>query len=105
MNKSYNEPAVAKTNLPATIKDNKKKKPLKGRGNIGKTFHERADSFTHTNANNEVTNRKRKGARRKEQEKKGESSFNDMVNKYTENKLFGRDEGEVPAKRSCWLDD
>ena len=93
MNKSYNEPAVAKANLPAAIKDNKKKKPLKGRGNIGKTFHERADSFTHTNANNEVTNRKRKGARRKEQEKKDESSFNDMVNKYTENKLFGRDKG------------
>ena len=105
MNKSYNEPAVAKTNLPAAIKDNKKKKPLKGRRNIDKTFHERADSFTHTNANNEVTNRKKKGARRKEQEKKDESSFNDMGNKYTENKLFERDEGEVLAKRSRWFDD
>ena len=104
VNKSYNEPAVAKANLPAAIKDNKKKKPLKGGGNIGKTFHERADSFTHTNAKNEVTNRKRKGARRKEQEKKDESNFTDMVNKY-KNKLFGRDEGEVPAKRSRWFDD
>ena len=104
MNKSYNEPAVAKANLPAAIKDNKKKKPLKGRGNIGKTFHERADSFTHTNAKNELTSRKRKGARRKEQEKKDESNFTDMVNKY-KNKLFGRDEGEVPAKRSRWFDD
>ena len=104
VNKSYNEPAVAKANLPAAIKDNKKKKPLKGRGNIGKTFHERADSFTHTYAKNEVTNRKRKGARRKEQEKKDESNFTDMVNKY-KNKLFGRDEGEVPAKRSRWFDD
>ena len=28
----------------------KRKKPLEGRGNIGKRFHERADSFTHTNA-------------------------------------------------------
>ena len=82
MNKSYNEPAVAKANLPAAIQDNKKKKPLKGRGNIGKTFHERADSFTHTNAKNEVTNRKKKEARRKEQEKKDESSFTDMMNKY-----------------------
>ena len=81
MNKSHNEPAVPRTNLPAAIKDNKKKKPLKGRGNIGKTFHERADSVTHTNANNELTNRKRKGARRKEQEKKDESNFTDMVNK------------------------
>ena len=104
VNKSYNEPAVAKANLPAAIQDNKKKKPLKGRGNIGKTFHERADSFTHTNAKNEVTNRKRKGARRKEQDKKDESNFTDMVNKY-KNKLFGRDEGEVPAKRSRWFDD
>ena len=104
VNKSYNEPAVAKANLPAAIKDNKKKKPLKGRGNIGKAFHERADSFTHTNAKNELTNRKRKGARRKEQEKKDESNFTDMVNKY-KNKFFGRDEGEVPAKRSRWFDD
>lgn len=104
VNKSHNEPAVAKANLPAAIKDNKKKKPLKGQGNIGKTFHERADSFTHTNAKNEVTNRKRKGAMRKEQEKKDESSFTDMVNKY-KNKLFGRDEREVPAKRSRWFDD
>ena len=104
VNKSYNEPAVAKTNLPAAIKDNKKRKPLKGRGNIDKTFHERANSFTHTNANNEVTNRKRKGDRRKEQEKKDESSFHDMVNK-SENKLFERDEGEVLAKRSRWFDD
>ena len=104
VNKSYNEPAVAKTNLPAAIKDNKMKKPLKGRGNIGKTFHERADSFTHTNAKNELTNGERKGARRKEQEKKDESNFTDMVNKY-KNKLFGRDEGEVPAKRSRWFDD
>ena len=70
VNKSYNEPAVAKANLPAAIKDNKKKKPLKGRGNIGKAFQERADSFTHTNAKNEVTNRKKQGTRRKEQEKK-----------------------------------
>ena len=82
VNKSYNEPTVAKANLPAAIQDNKKKKPLKGRGNIGKTFHERADSFTHTNTKNEVTNRKKKGARRKEQEKKDEFSFTDMVNKY-----------------------
>ena len=104
VNKSYNEPAVAKANLPAAIQDNKKKKPLKGRGNIGKAFQERADSFTHTNAKNEVTNRKRKGARRKEQDKKDESNFTDMVNKY-KNKLFGRDEGEVPAKRSRWFDD
>jgi len=66
VNKSYNEPAVAKANLPAAIKD------------IGKSFHERADSFTHTNAKNEVTNRKRKGARRKEQEKKDESSFTEL---------------------------
>ena len=93
----YNDPAVAKAKLPAAIKDNKKKKPLKGRGNIAKTFHERADSFIHTNAKNEVTNRKRKGARRKKQEKKDESNFTDMVNKY-KNKLFARDEGEVHAK-------
>ena len=53
---------------------------------------------------NEVTNRKRKGARRKEPDKKYESSFTDMVNEY-KNKLFGRDEGEVPAKRSRWFDD
>ena len=104
MNKSYNEPAVVKANLPAAIKDNKKKKALKGRRNIAKTFHERADLFTHTNAKNEVTNRKRKGARRKEQMKNDESSFTDMVNKY-KNKLFGRDEGEVPAKLSRWFDD
>ena len=104
MNKSHNEPAVPRTNLPAAIKDNKKKKPPKGMGNIAKTFHERADSFTHTNAKNELTSRKRKGARRKEQEKKDESNFTDMVNKY-KNKLFGRDEGEVPPKRSRWFDD
>ena len=82
VNKSYNEPAVTKANLPAAIQDNKKKTPLRGGGNIGKTFHERADSFTQTNAKNEVTNRKKKGARRKDQEKKDESSFTDMVNKY-----------------------
>ena len=62
VNKSYNEPAVTKANLPAAIQDNKKKTPLRGGGNIGKTFHERA--------------------RRKDQEKKDESSFTDMVNKY-----------------------
>ena len=81
VNKSYSEPAVTKANLPAAIQDNKKKTPLRGGGNIGKTFHERADSFTQTNAKNEVTNRKKKGARRKDQEKKDESSFTDMVNK------------------------
>ena len=53
--------------------------------------------FTPTHAKNEVTNRKRKGARREKQEKKDESNFTDMVNKY-KNKLFARDEGEVPAK-------
>ena len=30
---------------------------MKGQGNIGKTFDERADSFTHTNAKNELTNK------------------------------------------------
>ena len=50
VNKSCNEPAAAKANLPAAIKDNKKKKTSGRTGNIGKRFHERADSFTHTNA-------------------------------------------------------
>lgn len=49
-----------------------------------------------------IPNRKRKGAWKKEQEKKDESKFSEMVSKY-KNKLFGIDDSESSAKRSRWF--
>ena len=51
-----------------------------------------------------LVNKRRKGARRKEQEEKEESNFSDLVNKY-KLKLFGKDEGQTSVKRSRWFDD
>ncbi|XP_068722511.1 RNA-binding protein 28-like [Montipora capricornis] len=48
--------------------------------------------------------KKRKGRRRKEQDKIEESNFSDLVNKYKK-KLFGENDGESPAKRPRWFDD
>ena len=49
------------------------------------------------------TNRKRKGARRKEQERKDESDFTDMVAKYKK-KLFGTSDDGFASKRTRWFE-
>ena len=96
--------SARKADLPGGVSDNKRKKTPRGPVDVRNTFQKRTASFTPTSSENETPNRKRKGARRKEQAKKDESNFTEMVNNYKD-KLFGRDEGEVSVKRSRWFDD
>ena len=101
-NKSEDKSSTTNANSPATRKLSKVNKPSKERKDISKSSQQ--TGFILSNAKNEASDRKRKGTRRKEQERKDESNFTDMVNKY-KNKLFGKNEKETPAKRSRWFDD
>ena len=101
-NKSEDKSSTTNANSPATRKLSKVNKPSKERKDISKSSQQ--TGFILSNAKNEASDRKRKGTRRKEQERKDESNFTDMVNKY-KNKLFGKNENETPAKRSRWFDD
>ena len=80
----------------------KVKKTSKTRRGISENIQRAVSSSANETAG--VLSRKRKGTRRKEKEKKDESNFSEMVNKY-KSKLFGKDDSESPAKRSRWFDD
>ena len=101
-NKSEDKSSTTNANAPATRKLSKVNKPSKERKDISISSQQTA--FILSNAKSKASDRKRKGTRRKEQERKDESNFTDMVNKY-KNKLFGKNENETPAKRSRWFDD
>lgn len=96
---SVSKTLAVNTNSPTESKSKGKNIP-KQRKDVGKTIHTQL-SVSETAG---MASRKRKGTRRKEQEKKDESSFSEMVNKY-KNKLFGKEDSESPAKRSRWFDD
>ena len=92
-NKSEDKSLTRNDNSMATRKPSKVNKPSKERKDISKSSQQTA--FILSNAKNEASDRKRKGTRRKEQERKDESNFTDMVNKY-KNKLFGKNEMKPP---------
>ena len=93
------------TNPAASHKFSKVKTNPKELKDINENIPKVVTSAIHSTANEAPVrlSRKRKGTRRKEQERKDETNFSDMVNKY-KNKLFGKDESESPAKRSRWFD-
>ena len=106
VNKSDARTSTINTNSPAGCKLSKVKKGPKERKSISENIQKAVASSIHSNVSVSPgpSDRKRKGARRKEQERKDESNFSEMVNKY-KNKLFGKDDSESPAKRSRWFDD
>ena len=101
---SFAKSAAINTNSGPKLR--KVKKTSKTPRVISENIQKTVSSSAHSNANEAagVLSRKRKGTRRNEQEKKDESNFSEMVNKY-KSKLFGKDDSESPAKRSRWFDD
>ena len=92
------------TSTEASPTSNKRKLESSGK-HLSKNVPEtRGSSSLFTNGAGNLVNKRRKGARRKEQEEKEESNFSDLVNKY-KLKLFGEDEGQTSVKRSRWFDD
>ena len=63
---------------------------------------ERQDSEFKVSKTSDAPNRKRKGARKRQQEQNDESKFSQMVSKY-KNKLFGMDNNESSLKRTRWF--
>lgn len=104
-NKSDAKSSTRTTNPAASHKFSKVKTNPKELKDINENIPKVVTSAIHSTANEAPVrlSRKRKGTRRKEQERKDETNFSDMVNKY-KNKLFGKDESESPAKRSRWFD-
>lgn len=104
MNRSNAKSATINTNSRPKL--SKVKKTSKTPRDINENIQQTISSSAHSNASEAagVLSRKRKGTRRKEQEKKDESNFSEMVNKY-KSKLFGKDDSESSAKRSRWFDD
>lgn len=104
-NKSGAKSSTRTTNPAASHKFSKVKKNPKELKDINENIPKIVTSAINSTANEAPVrlSRKRKGTRRKEQERKEETNFSDMVNKY-KNKLFGKDESESPAKRSRWFD-
>ena len=68
----------------------------------GKTKKFSRDNYSSLDKTSDIPSRKRKGTWKKEQEKKDESKFSEMVSKY-KNKLFGVSDSESSAKRSRWF--
>ena len=89
VNRSDIKPSTMKSSAAAPLEV---KKPSKQTRNIN-------SSLSKTSG---MSNRKRKGAWKKEQETKDESKFSEMVSKY-KNKLFGMTDSESSAKRSRWF--
>ncbi|XP_078364761.1 RNA-binding protein 28-like isoform X2 [Oculina patagonica] len=85
---------------PSTINNKSSTRPKLSK--VKKTPKNTRDVDSSLNKTPGIPDRKRKGAWKKEQEKKDESKFSEMVSKY-KNKLFGMDESESSAKRSRWF--
>ena len=93
LNKSDARTSTVNTNSPAGRRLRKVKKGPKEQKRIRENFRKAVASSIQSNVSMfpGPSDRKRKGARRKEQESKDQLNFPDMVNKY-KNKLFGKDD-------------
>lgn len=69
---------------------------------VNRASKERQDSEFKVSKTSDAPNRKRKGARKRQQEQNDESKFSQMVSKY-KNKLFGMDNNESSLKRTRWF--